>query len=184
MRRKTWSILIFTGLVTLACPAYADEGHIGILSMPRFDTKIGAKRNSGKLELRTPDNSLWFRYYQAGEDASLAHDAVKAKQYWMASLSELEANGAPTAADDDMSLKLSALEIGLTYGYPEDWSKTDAPQSEKLVMRAEQVSTLYRMAAINSRLVPNDTLLCAKSKERYEIARTAYEKAKSEKTGN
>jgi hypothetical protein len=139
-----------------------------------FDSRIG-HQNQG-LKLPVPDNSLWFRYYKAGEEADLRHETGKAKKYWMASLAELE-KVAPNPSDDLMSVKLSALEIGLISTYPKDWTTLETSQQEQEHLRDEQVKVFYRMAVINSRLVPGDTLLCSKSKERYEIVKKENEKA-------
>ncbi len=148
-----------------------------ILPLPvMFNTRVGHQYEG--LNLPVPDNSLWFRYYKAGEQADLKHDGDTAKKYWMASLAELE-KVAPNPSDDLMSVKLSALEIGLIGSYPKDWTTLDKSQPEKEQLRAEQVKILYRMAVINSRLVPGDKLLCSKSKERYEIAKREKEKSDS-----
>lgn len=76
-----------------------------------------------------------------------------------------------------MSVKLSALEIGLIGSYPKDWTTLDKSQPEKEQLRDEQVRVLYRIAVINSRLVPGDKLLCSKSNERYEIAKRERDKS-------
>ena len=146
-----------------------------ILPLPvMFDTRVGHQYEG--LNLPVPDNSLWFRYYKAGEQADLKHDVDTAKKYWMASLAELE-KVAPNPSDDLMSVKLSALEIGLIGIYPKDWTTLDKSQPEKEQLSDEQVRVLYRIAVINSRLVPGDKLLCSKSNERYEIAKRERDKS-------
>ncbi|HEY9732425.1 MAG TPA: hypothetical protein V6C89_10965 [Drouetiella sp.] len=148
-----------------------------VLPVPRLgNTHVGPKHRVGELVLPVPDNSLWFRYYKAGESASFGGNKALAHKYWMASLAELEKVKA-NPDDDLMSVKLSALEQALTYSYPSDWSKETEPASEIAKRREEQVSVLQRMAAINSRLVPKDTLLCQKSYERYDTAKKNFEKA-------
>ena len=147
-----------------------------ILPLPVIpNTQVGHARQKA-LELPVPDNSLWFRYFKAGEEAGLKHDSDKAKKYWMASLSELE-RVSPNPNDDLMSVKLSALEISLIDSFPKNWTNLEGSDAEKQRMRDQQVNTLYRMAVINSRLVPSDRLLCSKSMERYEIAKKENEKA-------
>lgn len=143
-----------------------------------LNTKIGAAR-PGELVLPVPDNSLWFRYYKAGEAAKLKNDQKLAMKYWMASLAALE-KVKPNPDDDLMSVKLSALEQALTYSYPADWSKVTEPEEKRLKWQEEQVSTLLRMSQINRRLVPSDKLLCAKSLERYSDAKRSYDKAIAE----
>jgi len=131
-----------------------------------------------KLNLPIADNSLWFRYYQAGEDASLTqHDPDLAKKYWMAAISELEKHPPAKGADMFLSVRLSALDKGLMDSYPSDWSKQTGDSDEIMKQRKEQVDTLSRIARINEYFAPPDDLLRTKSKERYEIAKQAYEKA-------
>lgn len=131
-----------------------------------------------KLNLPIVDNSLWFRYYQAGEDASLTqHDPDLAKRYWMAAIAELEKHPPAKGADMFLSVRLSALDKGLMDSYPADWSKQTGDSDEIMKQRKEQVETLSRIARINEYFAPPDDLLRTKSKERYEIAKQAYEKA-------
>ncbi len=135
---------------------------------------------TAKLKLPFPDSSLWFRYYQAGEDASLAkHDDV-AKKYWMASLAELEKH--PPAKDSDtfLSVKLSALEAGLMNLYPNDWSKEKGDRTEILEKRKEHVALLSRIANINTFYAPPNDLFRTKANERYATAKQAYDKAVAE----
>lgn len=151
-----------------------------ILPVPRpTNTHVGPKHRIGELVLPVPDNSMWFRYYKAGESASFSGNKSLAHKYWMASLAELE-KVKPNPDDDLMSVKLSALEQALTYSYPADWSKEKEPTDEIAKRREEQISVLQRMSTINSRLVPKDTLLCQKSYERYDIAKKNFEKSSSE----
>jgi hypothetical protein len=151
-----------------------------VLPVPRpINTHVGPKHRIGELVLPVPDNSMWFRYYKAGESASFSGNKALAHKYWMASLAELE-KVKPNPDDDLMSVKLSALEQALTYSYPADWSKETQPADEIAKRREEQISVLQRMSTINSRLVPKDTLLCQKSYERYDIAKKNFEKSSSE----
>lgn len=151
-----------------------------ILPVPRpMNTHVGPKHRIGELILPVPDNSLWFRYYKAGESAAFSGNKTLAHKYWMASLAELE-KVKPNPEDDLMSVKLSALEQNLTYSYPSDWSKEKGSSEEIAKRREEQVSVLERMAQVNRRLVPKDTLLCQKSYERFDIAKKSYDKAIAE----
>lgn len=151
-----------------------------ILPVPRpMNTHVGPKHRVGELVLPVPDNSLWFRYYKAGESASFSGNKALAHKYWIASLNELE-KVKPNPEDDLMSVKLSALEQALTYSYPSDWSKETAPAEDIAKRREEQVSVLEKMAQVNRRLVPKDTLLCQKSYERFDIAKKSYDKAIAE----
>jgi hypothetical protein len=130
-----------------------------------------------KLDLPEADYSLWYRYYQAGEDASITHhDLELAKKYWLAALSELE-KSPPSRTDMFLAIKLSALEKGLQDLYPTDWSKQNGDPDDVLKLRKQQVDTLYRIARVNDRIVPHDDLLFTKSQERYQLARKEYEKA-------
>lgn len=139
--------------------------------------KAGDPEEFKKLDVGIADTSLWFRYFRAGEDAQLKKNDSLAKQYWLQSLTELEK--VKTHVTDDLNelVKISALEQALTMAYPKDWSKLEIPQDEVMKQRNEQVNTLYRIAQINDRWVPKGNLLLTKSKERYTIARSAYEKA-------
>lgn len=58
-----------------------------------------------------------------------------------------------------------------------DWSKRAGDADEIMNERKEQVDTLLRIARINEHFAPKDDLLCIKSKERYEVAQKAYDKA-------
>ncbi len=153
-------------------------GHILPIPRPK-NTRVGMSHRVGELVLPVPDNSLWFRYYKAGESAAFSGNKALAHKYWMASLAELE-KVAPNPEDDLMSVKLSALEQALTYSYPSDWSKESTPAAETAKRREEQVSVLERMAKVNRRLVPKDTLLCQKSYERFDNAKKSFEKTSSE----
>ncbi|MBS1956820.1 MAG: hypothetical protein JST89_21705 [Cyanobacteria bacterium SZAS-4] len=153
-------------------------GHVLPIRKP-INTHVGPKHRVGELVLPVPDNSLWFRYYKAGESASFSGNKTLAHKYWMASLAELE-KVKPNPDDDLMSVKLSALEQALTYSYPADWSKETQAAAEIAKRRDEQVSVLEKMALVNRRLVPKDTLLCQKSYERYDIAKKSWEKAAAE----
>lgn len=148
-------------------------GHAAPVRKPAH---IPPKHRIGELVLPVPDNSLWFRYYKAGESASFSGNKALAHKYWLASLNELE-KVKPNPDDDLMSVKLSALEQALTYSYPADWSKATEPAADVAKQREEQVSVLEKMATINRRLVPKDTLLCQKSYERFDIAKKSFEKA-------
>lgn len=144
-----------------------------------MNTHVGTNHRVGELILPVPDNSLWFRYYKAGESASFSGNKVLAHKYWMASLAELE-KVKPNPEDDLMSVKLSALEQSLTYSYPTDWSKETDSSADIAKRREEQVSVLQKMAQVNRRLVPQDKLLCQKSYERFDTAKQSYDKALAE----
>jgi hypothetical protein len=145
-----------------------------------YTTKSAPKRKPRgplKLNLPEPDSSLWFRYYQAGEDASITrHDQALAKRYWLAALSEIEKKP-PSRSDIFLSIKLSALEQGLEDLYPKDWSKEKGDPEKVMKLQAEQVDTLARIAHVNNNIVPHGDLLYTKSEERYQQARADYEKA-------
>lgn len=138
-------------------------------------------RGPQKLKLPFGDNSLWFRYYQAGEDASITrHDNDLAKKYWLASLAELEKHPVAKGSDTFLSVKLSALEAGLMKLYPEDWSKEKGDTAATLAKRKENVELLQRMATINTYYAPKDDLFRIKANERYAIAKQSYDKAVAE----
>jgi hypothetical protein len=151
--------------------------------------RYAAQENPNVVALDLPgpqDNSPWFRYYRGGEAALIKHDPEQAKQYFLASLSELEKSR--VAVKDAMfPIKLSALEQYLEGSYPSDWSKdlksNGKPLSadEKLSLRGEQVQTLYRIAKINRRFVPPNNLLRTVEEKTYVKARASYVKAKEEK---
>jgi hypothetical protein len=124
-----------------------------------------------------PDSSLWFRYYQAGEDAMLKHDTELEKKYLLASLSELEKVKSTGPGDIMFLVKISALETYLEDLYPFDWTKAEGEDANVMKFRGEQVSTLYRIARINERFTDATDLLRTKSKEHYENVRRDYEKA-------
>ncbi len=151
-----------------------------ILPVPRpMNTHVGTNHRAGELILPVPDNSLWFRYYKAGESAAFSGNKALSHKYWMASLAELE-KVKPNPEDDLMSVKLSALEQSLTYSYPTDWSKETDSSADIAKRREELVSVLQRMAQVNRRLVPQDKLLCQKSYERFDIAKKSHDKAIAE----
>ncbi len=153
-------------------------GWLAILVVTIFSAPAWA---DNKLTLPIADGSLWVRYYQAGEDASVKHhDAELAKKYWMASLAELEKHPPAKGSDIFLSVKLSALEAGLMNSYPADWSKQSGNADEIMAKRKEQVDTLLRIARVNEYFAPKDDLLRTRSKERYEIAQRAYDKALAE----
>lgn len=134
-----------------------------------------------KLKLPFGDNSLWFRYYQAGEDASITHhDNDLAKKYWMASLAELEKHPPAKGSDTFLSVKLSALEAGLMNLYPEDWSKEKGESDAILAKRKEHVELLSRIARINTFYAPKDDLFRTKADERYAAAKQSYDQAVAE----
>lgn len=135
-------------------------------------------RSQVKLKLPVSDSSLWFRYYQAGEEASLTrHDKDLAKKYWMASLSELEKHPPAKGSDMFLSVKLSALEAGLMNLYPSDWSKESGDSDAILSRRKEHVELLQRIANINTFYAPKDDLFRIKANERYALAKQSYDKA-------
>lgn len=134
-----------------------------------------------KLKLPFADNSLWMRYYQAGEDASISkHDNDLAKKYWMASLAELEKHPPAKGSDMFLSVKLSALEAGLMNLYPQDWSKETGDSDAILAKRKENVEVLSRIANINNFYAPKDDLFRTKANERYASAKQSYDKAVAE----
>jgi hypothetical protein len=122
------------------------------------------------------DTSLWYRYYQAGEDALTKNDRDRAKAYLMAALGEIEKHPPDGKKDMFLAVKVSALQVYLTDMYPKDWSTHLSDKDKELDLRKEQVQTLYRVAQMNARLAPPGDLLISKSRERYETARTQYEK--------
>ncbi len=131
-----------------------------------------------KLDLPEKNNSLWNRYYEAGEDAIVTrHDPTLAKQYYMASLAELEKHPQTKGSDMFLSVRLSALESGLENAYPSDWSKQRGKSEDVMKQRKEQVDVYSRIARINEYYAPPDDLLRIKAKERYVTVRQAYEKA-------
>jgi hypothetical protein len=136
-----------------------------VVSKPRF-----------KLDL--PDSgALWYRYYQAGEDAAITkHDEALAKKYYLAALAEIEQHPPVKGADMFLGPKLSALEVGLMDEYPKDWSR-QGDSEEVMTLRKEQVDVYERIARINEYFAPPDDLLRIKAKERYENLKKDYEKA-------
>jgi hypothetical protein len=131
-----------------------------------------------KLDLPEKNNSLWYRYYEAGEDAAVTrHDPTLAKKYYMASLTELEKHPQAKGSDMFLSVRLSALESGLENAYPGDWTKQRGKSEDLMKQRKEQVDVYSRIARINEYYAPPDDLLRIKAKERYETVRQAYEKA-------
>src|ERR1700677_943084 len=90
---SAWLFLV----VTVLCvqPSQSENGTPAKVTVPKRTTPVQQERTTAvqqaKLSLPIPDNSLWLRYYQAGEDASLTqHDAGLAKKYWMAAKAGLD----------------------------------------------------------------------------------------------
>jgi hypothetical protein len=138
--------------------------------------KVGKTKLDQTLPM--PNNSLWCRYYSAGEDASIKNDEALAKKYYMASLAELEKHPQTKGSDIFMSVRLSALESALMEGYPHDWSKEEEKNPAHVMdERKEQVNVYQRIARINEYYAPPEDLLRIKAKERYETVRKDYEKA-------
>ena len=146
-----------------------------LLSLLVISLPAGAYNKQDPLGLPGASTALWYRYYGAGETALKQKDEQGAKKYWMAALDEIEKSMQFDSKDRFRVVRLSALEERLTEMYPENLSKDERPENERLKLQQEQVSVLGRIAKINERLIPKD-LLATKSKERFENARTELEK--------
>ncbi|MGH9551390.1 MAG: hypothetical protein ACRD3W_18540, partial [Terriglobales bacterium] len=125
------------------------------------------------------DYSLWYRYYQAGEDAMLTHnDLDLAKKYYLASLGELEKHPPVPGQDMWLKVKLSGLEYGLMHSYPKTWPAIDTGNSQDVVkLRKDQMDVYYRIARLNDRYAEADDLLRVRAIERYNKAKKEYSKA-------
>lgn len=142
---------------------------------------VGRPSAPQKLDLPADNGSLWYRYYQAGEDAAIAHhDPQLAKRYYLASLAELEKHPQPKHSDMFLSIRLSALEKGLMDGYPGDWSTYKGARDDKMKLLKEQVDVYYRIARINAYYAPPDDLFRTKAEERYVKSKAEYEKSLKE----
>ncbi len=127
-----------------------------------------------------PTSATWYRYYSAGADALEKNEPELAKRYFFESLNTVEKATKPQTGDNFFVVRLSALEQGITNLYPKDWSKESSDEAKRLKRQTEQVEVLQRIAALNQRLIQPTDILVGKSKERYQKAREALDKALAE----
>ncbi len=102
------------------------------------DIKASMRQNFRPLWV-TKNAPLYAQYLAMGDTMHMRHDETKAKHYWIASLRELEKNG----ANGQLSY-FPKLEARLLTMYPDDWSKTKLSKKRELVQE-EQVDILRRV---------------------------------------
>lgn len=125
----------------------------------------------------TMDQSMWYRFFVAGEQCMIKGSPDSARRYWSAALSALESNPRPINSQDIFfSVKLSALEQCYTESFPRDFSRYNTGEQE-LHERMEQVEALRRMANLNARLISPRDRLVWRSRDRYKAALSSLQSA-------
>lgn len=158
-RNLRLNVLIATVTLALGTPCFAADS----LGLPTSE-----------------DHSLWYRMYAAGEQCNEKHDTDSAQRYWSAALETLEKDPHPAKKDDIFfAVKLSALEQRFTESYPKNWDDYKGSDASKEARQLQQVETLRRIAALNSRLIQPDNPLATMSRQRYAVALASH---KSDKT--
>lgn len=127
------------------CPSFAEDS--------QSPNSEGHFRHSSKAVLNPvnygPDQPLWKRYISAGEKFRYSGDQVKAKQYFLAALSELERQK-PTK--HQITSPIARLERDVLSLYPRVDSKDESDKQLKL--DEEALGIMQRIDRLN-KVYPN-----------------------------